>query len=182
MTAPFCIIGTPRSRTAWFARFLTHGEVLCEHEPSKGFRVDSDIVQYFRPNCGAADSMLTLKWRQLFKAKVRLLLIYREKSEVLRSALQAGLPTDTGSRLVLDRIYTEIKLLGPAITTVKYNELTALRCAEIFSWATGTSCTAAWLHHWTTINVQADYSSVLEKAKANSVGLSTFYNLQGTVR
>lgn len=32
MSAPFLIIGLPRSRTAWLSNFLTHGSIFCHHE------------------------------------------------------------------------------------------------------------------------------------------------------
>lgn len=172
---PFCIIGTPRSRTAWFAMFLSHGAVACEHEPSVQFTSDDDMRQWFAwPNRGACDSMLTLKWRELQAAGVRLFAIVRSRQEVLESAMKAGIAS-AGAVRVLDRIYSEIRAQWEEVPRYAYSDLSPRTCSDIFCRIHGEAPPAAWLHHWCNTNVQADYSAVAAQAARNGPGLAAFY-------
>ena len=62
----FMILGTPRSRTAWLAKLLSFGGVECIHEPSIDFKSLDDLQTFLqRPDTGAADSLMTLLWRDV---------------------------------------------------------------------------------------------------------------------
>lgn len=172
LPSPFCLIGTPRSRTAWFARFLTHGAVRCEHEPSKFWRSDDDITEFFRPGVGAADSMLTLKWRELQERGVKMLAIVRPRGDVMQSALAAGIP---GVASALDHILAQIDTLPPNVPRYDYRALTPKICREIFEQCVGVPCSAVWSATLCGTAVEADFASVLGEAKANSDGLRAFY-------
>lgn len=175
MTAPFCIIGTPRSRTAWFARFLSHGAVICEHEPSVQFTSLDDMRAYFRPDKAASDSMLTLKWPALHEMGVRLYAVVRPRQEVLESAMAAGLASAHAVR-VLDKIYRALECLPNEIPRCRYGALTIRTCAEIFEWCHGEAPPAAWLYQWYPTTVEADYSGVAARAHRNAAGLKSFYH------
>ncbi len=172
MTAPFCIIGTPRSRTAWLAQFLCHGHVWCEHEPSKGWGNLGDISRYFRENVGAVDSMLTLRWRELAEEGVRLLVVRRARAEVEKSAERAGLGA---AHSVLDAIYAELEKIPKTVLRFEYEKLDDRALNTIFFWATGTECPAVWLHYWRGKVIEADHEEVFRRAAANAAGLRNLY-------
>ena len=177
---PFCIIGTPRSRTAWFARFLSHGAVLCEHEPSVQFASIEDMQKYFVPDRGASDSMLTLKWHELLAHGVKLLMVLRPRGDVLQSAIAAGLAT-ANSTAVLDHIIAATRRVPQSVPRWNYSDLTIRACADIFFECYGEAPPSAWLYHWYGTTVEADISSTAMQAHRNAKGLKSFYHeLQGT--
>src|ERR1700733_5393023 len=174
MAPPFCIIGTPRSRTAWFAQFLTHGATLCMHEPSKHWSRDADLWAFFRrPNIGAGDSMLTLKWRTLRDAGVQMIAVVRPRDAILASALSAGFPPESFS--LIDRLCAVLDELPDDVPRYEFDALTAEACETIFERCTGNACPPPWLRHWMPTKVEADFAATLETVKANARGLASLY-------
>ena len=168
---PFAILGTPRSRTAWFARFLK-----CEHEPSRHWASLADVYAYFKPEAGASDSMLTLHWRELAKiTNMRIVVIVRPLDQVVRSALNAGLTNGVGPLL---RIYAAIAEIAShrAIPIVAYDALTPEKCAEIFTYLLKLPCPQDWLR-MCDVPITADTEAVFRDAKVNESGLRGFYGV-----
>jgi hypothetical protein len=93
MSRPFVILGTPRSRTAWLAEFLTHGSRSCAHEPSRNWSGLSDLHAALDGGQGISDSVLTLRWRNIliYAPDTALVVIHRDAEEVLASFRRAGL-------------------------------------------------------------------------------------------
>lgn len=166
---PFCIVGTPRSRTAWFAEFLSHGRVRCEHEPSKYWRDDADLRNYFREGVGAVDSMLTFKLPELIHAGVNVIAIVRPRREVERSIALAGMPAVPA---ILDSLYS---VLGNCPTPMyEFSELSDHTCGAIFARLLGYTCPPGWLRFMSSQNIQADYAHVRRAVTANPGFLSYF--------
>jgi hypothetical protein len=174
---PFCIIGTPRSRTAWFARFLSHGAVRCAHEPSRYWRDAGDIADYFRPDVGAADSMLTLKARELAAAGVNLVVVTRPLDDVLASFRRAGIPTPPPIADQVARLNEHIAALPAGLPRFEFAKLD-LACGDIFKLCIGYPCPVGWRGIWRHRRVEADFRQTLQAARANAAGLATFYNMK----
>lgn len=90
---PFFILGTPRSRTAWLAKFLSTPDRKCEHEPSIRFRSMVDLARYVaKPAAAAADSVLTLRWRAIreHSPEAVIVVVRRPRDQVIRSFLGHG--------------------------------------------------------------------------------------------
>lgn len=175
---PFCVIGTPRSRTAWFAEFLSHGAVRCFHEPSKHWSVDADIAAFFQNDTGASDSMLTLKWRELLAAGVNLIAVERPVADVMQSATGAGMPSLDLATAILARICAAIGDLPDDVPRYGFDDLDA-SCGEIFARCHGYEPTSAWLDYWRGKKIEASLDDVAREASANIDGLMRFYNLEG---
>jgi len=61
----FFVTGFPRSRTAWFANYLTYGKAFCLHDGLVNCRRVSDLKQYLVGECaGNSDSALPLVWKE----------------------------------------------------------------------------------------------------------------------
>lgn len=57
---PYLVVGTPRTRTAWIASFLSTEERPCQHEPSLHFDEPTDLNRFLEDDAAAAsDSMMT---------------------------------------------------------------------------------------------------------------------------
>lgn len=176
---PFCVVGTPRSRTTWFSRFLSHGDIHCAHEPSKLWSTDADIGIYFRPGFGAADSMLTLKWPQLLAAGVKLVAVVRPTDQVVASCLAAGLLMPEPTLAILRRIEAWLELLPPDVPRYAYAELTPAACAEIFERCAEYQCPPGWTDRWCDQSVQPNIPDIYREVATNIDGFVKLYNIKG---
>lgn len=174
MAPPFCVIAAPRSRTAWFSRYLSHGGALCEHEPSRFFRGPEDVDRYFRPGIGAADTMLGLKWRELRAAGVRLIAIIRPKAEVVISLRGMGLP-DMSSAPLLDRLYAELDALPDDVPRYSFAGINTA-APEIFERLLGRKPPRVWTGIWTPKVIEADFQEIYRGMVANAAGFANFYS------
>lgn len=94
MSAPFVVLGTPRSRTAWLAKLLSYRGRICEHEPSRHWRKPDDLFRALdRGSAAIADGTLTYRWREILRHRsdARLLVVWRKPEEVVESFAQNGL-------------------------------------------------------------------------------------------
>lgn len=95
MSAPFLILGLPRSRTAWLSVFLTYGNIVCHHELVGKHGIDAlwSEMQYgdgeFRGN---ADTLAALYLDEIIQAMpdIRLVVVQRKPSEVVDSMRAKG--------------------------------------------------------------------------------------------
>jgi len=87
----FLITGLPRSRTAWFAAYLTQGEVLCTHEAiAHKLPMTSENHKYV----GTADSgyVLDPDWMEEYDG-IKIVIIERDTQECIDS-LNGLIPQD----------------------------------------------------------------------------------------
>jgi len=93
----FVITGLPRSRTAWFAAYLTCGDVMCYHEAIPN-------NNQLSANTGTADCGYALcpDWVESI-GRHKLVIIHRDCKEVAESMARIGLPDTTGYLPDLDR-------------------------------------------------------------------------------
>jgi hypothetical protein len=176
MSVPFAILGTPRSRTAWFAKFLSYEQSICEHEPSRNWSSVEDITRYFIPDVGASDSMLTLRWRDILKVpNIKVIVIKRPVEDVICSARKAGLGLGYFNILRISASIAEIAREQQDIPIVAYKDLTAEVCANIFSYILEKTCPFDWLEKWLNTHVLADVQKIHAEAQLNERGLRVFY-------
>ena len=86
--APFLVLGTPRSRTAWLAKFLSYGGRTCLHEPSRHMGGLDDLLRLLdRPGVAISDSGLTLRWRDIVmhRPDALIVVVRRPVDDVVRS-------------------------------------------------------------------------------------------------
>ena len=181
MTAPFVILGTPRSRTAWLARFLAFEGRTVLHEPSIEFGSINDLYELltYRAIAGLADSMLTLRWRDVINAasETRIVVVFRPHAEVIASFASLGLADARVSRM-LDRLAVAIDELTASVPvlTVPFAALAAEATADlVFRYCLREPLPKDWWLRWRNVNVQADLPDVFRRALANAAGLRTVY-------
>jgi len=109
----FVITGLPRSRTAWFAAYLTQGDVLCYHEAFY-----NNLPLEGAPYVGTADCGYALKDWGIGEHK--LVVIHREPESVASSMRAIGLEDRFGYLPVLaEKLY---KLDGLHVDFNEINE------------------------------------------------------------
>jgi hypothetical protein len=176
---PFAVLGTPRSRTAWMARFLTYGGTYCFHEPSANFTSDDSMRKFFKPGYGCADSMLTLKWRELRNAGVRIAVVERPMDEVLDSARVVGLPITAASTRLLSHVVDAVGAIRAegVATIVPYAMLTDTVLRKMFEVLLGEPCPEWWLERCKSQHVDGagSFAVRMKQVRANPK-LSDFYN------
>ena len=183
--APFVILGTPRSRTAWLAKFLSYGDVTCHHEPSIHFRSLNDLAAMLRRSgVGASDSMMTLLWPEiLFLApNVRMVVVLRPMEEVLDSVERMGVSVPL-VRSLLARIVgavEEIKRSGFEALFVDFADLEKEEvCSRVFEHATGLPFDRDWWLSWRNVNVQTPVGQRIVEAARNAAGIRAVYAMGG---
>ena len=184
MDAPFIVLGTPRSRTAWLAKFLAFEGRKVLHEPSIEFRSINDLYALLadRSVAGIVDSMLTFRWRNL--PFTRIVVVHRPMNEVvgsfMRSGIFAGDMAGGQARLVtmlrkLDVAIDELRADAPVLT-VPFASLGWMGVSDqVFRHCLGEPLPDEWWDRWRTVNVQADVHECRRRAEANAAGLRAVY-------
>ncbi len=179
---PFVILGTPRSRTAWLAKFLTWGRWTCDHEPSMRFLDVTDLAaQLTLPHHGISDSALTLKWRDVLCvcSRVRVVVVHRPLDEICRSLAGAGFPQGVASFPALYmRLKTEISDLQQNVATLDVPFATMARkdvAAAIFRHCLGVEMPEEHWQAWKDQNVQVDVRKQADETIANQGRWGRFY-------
>lgn len=106
MRLDFAVTGLARSRTAWWAAFLSDAGISCEHEPSRNVFAPSDYLRSIRPGkvSGIADTCFWLLGKEANKYAGRILIVHRDPDAVSRSVADAfGAIVDFSS--VAERLY-----------------------------------------------------------------------------
>jgi hypothetical protein len=98
----FFVCALPRSRTAWTANLLTHGDCFCFHEPAVGLNSLSELRAVFeatgRPIVGSADcgnAWLADGLREEFP-ECRFVVVRRDLNQCRKELIKMGLP-DNGT-------------------------------------------------------------------------------------
>lgn len=86
-------MGLPRSRTAWLAKFLTHGEWVCGHEEARHLRSLDDVKAWFsQEKVGTCETAVAPFWRLLLRQvpDIRIVVVRRPVDEVVESLAAFG--------------------------------------------------------------------------------------------
>ncbi len=86
-------MGLPRSRTAWLAKFLTHGEWICGHEEIRHCRSLDDVKAWFsQGKVGTCETAAAPYWRllQRLAPDTRIVVVRRPVAEVVESLAAFG--------------------------------------------------------------------------------------------
>jgi len=172
---PFCIIGTPRSRTTWLSKFLTYGDTVCEHDPSMQFKTPKDIYDYFKPYKGAVDSGLTFLWRNVVAVpQIKVMAIKRPYDEVKASFERVEI--NDIPEMVFTRYEAAFDAMKYEVPIFSYASLfDAAVVKKVFRWAIGEDCPDDWYERWTSTWVQPDISATVQAVQANADGMRQLY-------
>lgn len=167
----FVILGLPRSRTAWLARFLTYGDHICGHEELRHFRSFDDASAWLsQPRMGSAETALAPWWRTLLRMapEVRVVVVRRQVAEVVESLAAFGFdpaviaPAMRRLDAKLDQIVRRVPCLE--VTFDALNEESA--CKAVFEHCLPYKFDPA---HWQKLageNVQCDMAALVRYATA----------------
>lgn len=177
---PFMVVGLPRSRTAWFSRFLSFGEQVCVHEPSLRWTKHEDLKRWLARNEGGSDSMLTWLAHEARKAQpdMPLVVIRRNRGDVLDSlkrlhyAKESYLPYYL---MRLDQRLDEIEDELPCYSTNFSALASPAVCGAIFKYCLGQRMPLVWWMRWKDENVQADIPETLKVLRENVEGIKSVY-------
>ena len=161
----FAVVGYPRSRTKWFAEFLTHGNNVCLHEPP--FNDWFDLVKFVNDGNGISDSALILSWKELINRipEIKIVLVKRPKSEVKESLSKIGLNmTDHGYEAIEDSI-SELEK-QPNVYVVDYHNINNEH-KNIFRFCRGYDCPD---EKSALLNTNIQYSLSDIEAMKNNIG------------
>ena len=180
MTRPFLVVGLPRSRTAWLARFLTFGDRICRHEPSLRWTSRTDFLCWVGGTEGASDSMMTwlAQEAKALRPDLPVVVIRRPLQQALASVRRLGygpaeyLPwyhEHMDHRL--DRIEDETDCLSYPFADLTYPTV----CASIFRHCLGERMPLEWWDRWHGENVQADIAETMRLVRSNVAGWQAVY-------
>ena len=178
---PFLVLGLPRSRTAWLAKFLTFGAVTCHHEPSIHWGGIDDLATFLaQPNTGASDTMLTWLAHEARKIRpdVNIIVVRRPRVEVFASILRLNYPVGDYVVRYHEKMDQRLDLIEDELNpySVQFDDLNSPTvCGAIFKLCLGERMPAAWWEKWKDVNVQADISKTLKNIRENDAGVRAVY-------
>ena len=175
MPPPFIVLGLPRSRTAWLARFLTYGDWKCGHDELRHARSLDDVSTWFSQPCiGSVETAAAPWWRLLDQLApgARIAVVRRPVNEVVDSVMRImgnGMDraTLTTAMAYLDRKLDQIEARLPGVLSVNFHDLGDERvCATLFE-----HCLLLRHNHehWAALdqtNVQIDLPAMMRYAVA----------------
>lgn len=130
MRRHFFITGRPRSRTAWLANYLTHGDTFCFHDAFRALTSPQQLAELFdrvpTPAVGHADPANLFFLEALMRQwpLAQWVLIDRDPEEVAADAAQAFGPQAAGGLERYDRQIAHLKhLQGDDLLIVPFSQI-----------------------------------------------------------
>jgi hypothetical protein len=175
---PFVVLGLPRSRTAWLARFLTYADCICGHEEIRHMRSMQDVRSWLsQPGTGTAETMLSSYWRLIpkFAPDARIVIVRRSVEECITSLMALdlrGAGQFDRERLMRKMIHLNAKLDQierrlPNVLSVKFDDLREEAvCAQIFEFCLPYKHDTEWWKLLNPINIQCSMIALLRYAGA----------------
>ena len=159
---PFVIIGTPRSRTAWLARFLSYGGRLCLHEPSLRFNSEGSLSNFLADdNAAASDCMMSFMAQDIrtLRPDCIIVSVRRPLAEVHESFAKLGIsvPEWYLEMMDADAKHADVDL------AVTFNDLNSeTTCRQVFETCLKQPMDRAWWLHMKDENIQSDVRETMK--------------------
>lgn len=178
--APFVVLGMPRSRTAWLARFLSYQDWFCGHDQLRYMRGMGDVKAWLtQANTGTCETGGAPFWRLLqgMCPEARVVVVRRPVEEVMESLWKLGLRVDQGAlraRLVgLDRKLEQASARLPGALSVSFAELAnESACAAVFEHCLPHPHNPEWWKLVSGINLQINFPATVRYMQANSQAIN----------
>ena len=136
MTAPFVILGLPRSRTFWLSRFLSYGDWHCGHDELRHCRTLDDVKAWLSQPCtGTVETAAAPFWRLLphLAPEARVVTIRRPVDEVVDSLARCGMPVARETVEHWDHKLDQVERRIPGTLRVRFDDLEwEDTCAALF--------------------------------------------------
>lgn len=171
MVKPFLVLGLPRSRTAWFSRFLSYGDWICGHDEIRHMRSLDDVAAWLSQPCmGSAETCAAPFWR-LIDPAIRIVIVRRPPADVVESLMR--LPGCVFDRAALtDAMHSLNRKLDQIaarrdVLQVAYADLAdEAACAQVFEHCLPYDHDPAWWAMWDAVNVQCDMRAYMRYVEA----------------
>lgn len=177
---PFYVLGTPRSRTAWLAAFLSTEDRVCMHEPSRTMRDLEELTALLmNPAAAVSDSLLSLRWRHVVGVApgARIVVVKRPLAHVAASFVHLGV-RDRRLQVRLGRLsdaLEELRCSAPVLW-VPYETLAReATCALVYEYCRGVSVPDGLWEQFARVNVQVDFAAAMAEAAANAGGMRKLF-------
>ena len=174
----FFICGTPRSRTAWLANFLTTSQSFCFHE----LLAECENVSEMRKRLsniakcpvGSSDSGNTLFIDEIVKEfpSAKIVVIKRDPKEVVKSLMNSGLCNNSNEKeltLAIHILTDKIKHIEKTHECLVYDYNSLVRagvCSDIFEYCTGMSFDHKRWELLNNLNVQVEKDFEIKRIKS----------------
>lgn len=173
--APFLVLGLPRSRTAWIARFLSYGEWSCGHDQLRYMRSLDDVKAWLSlENSGTCETGAAAYWRLAlkFRPDIRVVTIRRPVDDVLESLARVGLDYGMVERrkvlAAMDRKLEQIEGRIPNVLSIAYQDLQGeTACSQLFRFCLPYNHDPAWWNAVAPINIQINFPALMRYIHAN---------------
>lgn len=168
---PFFVFALPRSRTAWTARWLRHGDRVVGHDIAIDCNTLDDFLDPFTMGLsGSVETAAIDGWPLIREAfpDARFAVILRPLDDVLRSLRIAGFPVDDSVIAQVKSRQGELfRLSGePGTLTLQYSALdNADACAGLWEHLTGESFDKPWWEIMRTAKVEIDMPKRIERLR-----------------
>jgi hypothetical protein len=177
---PCLVIGTPRSRTAWLAKFLSTPERPFVHEPSVHWKGLDDLYRFLDGAGCASDSGLTLFWREAVRHRpdTRLIVVRRTVGEIVNSFQRAGAPITDAATRVFYRVWREAVVASAhhyAMPVPFWTMTHAPVCSAIFRQAHWHKPPRGYVTPWLAQNIQRDWREQFAAVAANRDGFPALF-------
>ena len=175
MSEPFIIMGLPRSRTYWLAKFLSYKDWHCGHDQLQYTRSLEDVRAWLSQPCtGTSETAAAPFWRLLmhYAPDIKIVIVRRPVGEVMASIERAGISDDTGTIAALirqhDRKLDQITQRVPGVLSVSFADLAnEAVCARVFEHCLPYRHDHEWWAAWDKHVVSGDIIAQTRYAKAN---------------
>jgi GNAT superfamily N-acetyltransferase len=179
MSAPFLILGLPRSRTYWLSRFLSYGGWHCGHDQARHIRSIEDVRSLLSiNNTGSAETSAAYFWRLLRHERpdLKIAVIRRDPGEVTESLMRFGCYNRARLTPALARLDRHLDRCArtPGVLSVDYAALqTEAGCQRVFEHCLERPFDRAWWANMAQRNLQIDLPAQVAYALAHERQLAT---------
>lgn len=174
--AGFVVLGLPRCRTAWLARFLSYGDWYCGHDQLRYMRTLDDVRGWLaQPNTGTCETMAGPFWRLLgrYAPKAKVVIVRRPVEEIMESLWNLGLRVDQQALRVrlfgLDRKLEQAAGRLPGALAVSFADLAREDvCAQVFEHCLPYPHNSEWWRTVSGVNLQINFPATIRYMQAHS--------------
>ena len=181
MNLPFLVVGLPRSRTAWLAKFLTIGGRVCRHEPSLRWTGPDDFDRWLAGDEGASDSMMTFLAHETHRRRpdIPIVTIRRPRHEVMASLNRLPYKKEEWLPWWLEKMDARLDRIEDELgcPSIPFDQLDSLVVITgLFNYCLGVrGMPLAWFEEMRKENVQADIAETKRLIEANRPGWTAVY-------
>lgn len=172
---PFVIIGTPRSRTAWLARFLSYGGRTCLHEPSLQFDKEASLSNFLSDDSASAtDCMMSFMARDIrvLRPDCVIVSVRRPLPEVHESFAKLGIAVPEWYLKLMD----DDAASADVDLAVSFNDLNSEHvCRMVFETCLKQPMDRAWWLHLKDENIQSDVRETMRTIVRDNARLGAVF-------